>query len=102
MIDDLRAERMLLVLLQVVVGFIDFDQQVVLVVVQSLDFVVDDVGGGFDLVLRILDVLLVFLYTVDVEQIVFLELREFLVQSISLIKEQLVLIIVVWKFNQVQ
>jgi len=93
---------MLLVLLQVVVGFIDFDQQVVLVVVQSLDFVVDDVGGGFDLVLRILDVLLVFLYTVDVEQIVFLELREFLVQSISLIKEQLVLIIVVWKFNQVQ
>lgn len=63
---------MLLVLLQITIGFIDLCHEVVLVFVESLHLVVDDVGCAFDLVLGVFDVLLVFLDAMDVEQIVFL------------------------------
>lgn len=38
----------------------------------------------------------------DVEQIVFLQLSELLVQCVSPVKKQLIFVVVIWQFNQVQ
>lgn len=82
LIHDFASRRVLLVLFEVVLVFLDLGQQVVLVVFQRRHFVVNDPVRLVDFVLRVLDVLLVLLDPVDVEQVVFFERHEFLVQLV--------------------
>ena len=54
------------------------------------------------ILLRRLQILLNILYPVYIEEIVLLQLRKFLVQSICALKVQLIHIVVIIKLNQIQ